>query len=210
MEHNPALDAALTNFLLHSKEYALLVLDAHGNVVKWMGAAQELFGYTAEEIVGKSGSVIFIAPDRQKGFDELEMAIARERGRSEDDRWHARKDGTKIWVSGSMEAVREGAGTMLGFVKVLRDRTDLRLHVETLESRLASSEAATQRTRDFLRTLGHEMRNPLATCANEPGRLLPTLCARAKRACFGGTRRAGLSCMVTAVQAGVPLGPFLE
>lgn len=166
MDPNPALASALQDFPRQSREFAFIVLDARGTIVEWLGAAQDLLGYRAEEIVGKSGSEIFIETDRQKGFDELEMAIARERGRSEDDRWHVRNDGSRVWVSGSMEAVRDGQGNVIGYVKVLRDRTDLRLHVETLESRLEACAASAQRTRAFLSTLGHEMRNPLAPLQN--------------------------------------------
>lgn len=162
MAHDSALDAPLENLLRDSQEYALIVLDADGTVARWLGAAQQLLGYAAEEIVGKRVSEIFVAADREKGLDELEMLIARERGRSEDDRWHARKDGTRIWISGSMEALRDPRGNVVGYLKVLRDRTDVRIHVEKLESRLAACEAAGERTRAFLRTLGHEMRNPLA------------------------------------------------
>lgn len=166
MDINPALDAALEDVLRHGREHAVIVLDATGTIVGWLGAAEELFGYTAEEVLGKSSAEIFTGPDRQRGIDELEMAVTRERGRSEDDRWHARKDGSRIWVTGLMQALRDDSGKVLGYVKILRDRTDLRLHVETLEARLTACEAATRRTRDFLRTLGHEMRNPLAPLQN--------------------------------------------
>jgi len=158
----PAPEATLHDFLLHNQEYAIIVLDAEGRVTGWLGAAQELLGFTAEEMIGRSGSDIFIAADREKGFDELELAIARGSKRSEDDRWHVRKDGAKVWVSGSMEVRRDQAGEVVGYVKILRDRTDLRMQMDSVEARLASSEAALQRTRAFLRTLGHEIRNPLA------------------------------------------------
>ncbi|MFL6693532.1 MAG: ATP-binding protein [Ramlibacter sp.] len=166
MDPDPAADSALQAFLHHTREFAVVVLDADGVVASWIGASQEIFGYSAEEMVGQPGGAIFTAADRQKGFDELEMAIARESGRSEDDRWHVRKDGTKIWVSGSMEAVRDKAGALVGYVKLMRDRTDLRIHVDKLESSLAACEAAARRTRAFLRTLGHELRNPLAPLQN--------------------------------------------
>ena len=166
MDPNPALESAAEDFLRQSREFAFIVLDPRGTIVQWLGGAQQLLGYRPDEIVGRSGSEIFIEADRQKGFDELEMAVARERGRSEDDRWHVRKDGTRVWVSGAMEAVRDRQGDVIGYVKVLRDRTDLRIHVETLESRLEAGTASSQRTRAFLSTLGHEIRNPLAPLQN--------------------------------------------
>ena len=166
MHSDPATDSALLDFLRHGREYAVILLDAQARVVQWLGAAQELLGYAADEIVGAGAAAIFTSEDRHQGLDELELAIARERGRSEDDRWHVRKDGTRIWVTGSVHALRDAGGAVTGYVKLLRDRTDLRMHVEKLESRLAACEAAAARTRAFLRTLGHEIRNPLAPLQN--------------------------------------------
>ena len=154
MHSDPATDSALLDFLRHGREYAVILLDAQARVVQWLGAAQELLGYAADEIVGAGAAAIFTSEDRHQGLDELELAIARERGRSEDDRWHVRKDGTRIWVTGSVHALRDAGGAVTGYVKLLRDRTDLRMHVEKLESRLAACEAAAARTRAFLRTLG--------------------------------------------------------
>jgi PAS domain S-box-containing protein len=156
------LRPALQHFLQHSREYAVIVLDADGRVVEWLGAAQEVLGYTPQEILGRPASELFVPEDREKGFDELELAIARASGRAEDDRWHRRSDGTKVWVTGSVEAVCDVKGAVTAYVKVLRDRTDLHMQTENLESRLRCCESAAQRTRAFLRTLGHEMRNPLA------------------------------------------------
>src|SRR5688500_7489736 len=120
MDSKPALESALTELLRHTREYAVIVLDAEGTITRWLGAAQELLGFSAEEIVDRHSGEIFSPADRQKGFDEFEMAVARERGRSEDDRWHVRKDGSRVWISGSMEAVRNEAGAVVGYVKVLR------------------------------------------------------------------------------------------
>ena len=105
---------------------------------------------------------IFTEEDRAKGLHVFELQVARTSVRSEDDRWHVRKDGSHIWVTGTVTAVRDEVGEVIGFVKIMRDRTDLRSQIETLENRL---EAALQKHESiglFLSTLGHEMRNPLS------------------------------------------------
>jgi PAS domain S-box-containing protein len=148
-------------FLLQCKDYAVIALDPQGVVLAWLGGAQELLGYSAAEAVGMPLTRIFTLEDQRRGFDRHELEIARVDSRSEDDRWHVRKDGSRIWVAGTVTAVRDDHGTLLGFVKVMRDRTDVRTQIETLEAQAAAMNESRQRTHLFLNTLGHEFRNPL-------------------------------------------------
>ena len=66
-----------------------------------------------------------------------------------------------------MTAVRDHeGGEVQGFVKVIRDKTDERAHVERLEQEIQALAQARQEHRQFLRSLGHEIRNPLSVLAN--------------------------------------------
>lgn len=149
-------------YLEQTPDHAVICLGADGTIVGWLGAAQEIFGYTQAEAVGQPGSLIFTASDRKKGFDQYELAVARQNSRSDDDRWHVRKDGTHIWVSGSVNAIKTASGELLGYVKVVRDKTDLRSHIQALENESQALKEAQQRADLFMSTLGHELRNPLA------------------------------------------------
>jgi PAS domain S-box-containing protein len=134
----PAIDPSvvdlLTKFVSQAKEHAVICMDAAGTITAWLGAAERLLGHTAEEAVGQSIALIFTAEDKARGFDRYERLLADVQSRSEDDRWHVRKDGTRIWVTGALEAVKGDAGELLGYVKVIRDRTDLRTQIERLEN----------------------------------------------------------------------------
>lgn len=149
-------------FLAQTKEYAYILMDPDGRVIGWKGAAEAILGYTEAEVLGAPLSMIFTAEDRARGLDRHELAVALHDSRSEDDRWHMRKDGMRIWVTGTVKAIRNEAGELLGYVKVLRDRTDLRMQIDALENELEIAKRARERTHQFLRTLGHEMRNPLS------------------------------------------------
>ena len=137
-------------------------MDTEGTITAWMGAAEEMLGYRADEAVGQNLARIFTQEDQARAFDKYELGVARANSRSEDDRWHVRKDGTRIWASGTVTAIRDEDGELLGFIKVLRDCTDLRGQVELLESEAAVMVESRTRTHQFLKTLGHELRNPLA------------------------------------------------
>jgi PAS domain S-box-containing protein len=156
------IERLLQLFLAHTREHAVICVDPEGRVTAWLGAAEEILGYTAEEAVGQSTGFIFRPEDKQKGLDRYELDLAAQESRSEDDRWHVRKDGTRVWMTGSVDAVKDDSGSLLGYVKVMRDQTDQRSRAELQENQLQSLKASQERTQLFLRTLGHELRNPLA------------------------------------------------
>ncbi|MDP3762356.1 MAG: PAS domain-containing sensor histidine kinase [Ramlibacter sp.] len=158
---DPPLLDLLTRYLSQAKEHAIICLDPAGTITAWLGAAERIFGHCAKEAVGQPVALIFTAEDKARGLDRYERVLADVQSRSEDDRWHVRKDGTRIWVTGALEAVRNDAGELLGYVKLIRDRTDLRAQVERLENQVQSLGSASDKTHRFLSTLGHELRNPL-------------------------------------------------
>jgi signal transduction histidine kinase len=68
------------------------------------------------------------------------MTTAREKGRAPDERWHVRRDGSPIYMSGVQTPVRDADGTLTGYVKIARDLTvqkraeeDLRLAHDKME-----------------------------------------------------------------------------
>nr|WP_269129404.1 PAS domain-containing sensor histidine kinase [Ramlibacter alkalitolerans] len=138
-----------------------MLLDPAGVIVGWLGGGEGIFGYREQEIVGCKSSTLFVPDDVALGLDQYELDVARQSGRSHDDRWHVRADGTRIWISGTVTAVRSAAGELRGFLKIMRDRTDMRMTAEHRANQLDTIEGAMQRTHRFVQTLGHELRNPL-------------------------------------------------
>jgi PAS domain S-box-containing protein len=101
----------------------VFALDTEGNVIAWNIGAERLTGYSEQEILGHAGDVIFTPEDRAAAAPERERSEAVRSGRSEDERWHQRKDGSQFWGSGLMMPLRTGNS----FVKIMRDRTAQRL-----------------------------------------------------------------------------------
>jgi PAS domain S-box-containing protein len=122
-------------------DYAFVLLTADGRVAEWNAGATRLLGYGPAELSGRRLDAIFTAEDREAGVTARELSQAAATGRAADERWHMRKDGSRFWGSGVMNALRAADGTLRGFVKVLRDRTEARAAVE------ARTEA--ERQRDF-------------------------------------------------------------
>ncbi len=107
-------------------------MDREGMIVTWSLGAERTFLFTEQEVLGEPAAMIFTAEDRALGEYEREMTIAAREGRAGDDRWHVRKDGSRFWASGVLTSMRDASGTVDGFVKVVRDKTDERRLMESL------------------------------------------------------------------------------
>ena len=148
--------------LASSRDHAVVFIDVRARIVGWQGAAEMLFGYASEEIVGQDQEILFVPEDRALGMPAQELEGARVSGRSEDDRWHQRKDGSRFWGNGVMERVPGPDGRPAGYCKILRDRTDVRTRMELLRNTLHARMAEHDSAVNFLMTLGHELRNAVA------------------------------------------------
>src|SRR3954453_535177 len=105
-------------------DYAIFVVDPEGLVQTWSQGAERLLGYREEEILGRSEDVFFTPEDVRDGVPQRERREALEIGRGDNDRWHVRKDGSLFWSGGVLTPLRDEAGTLRGFAKIMRDRTE--------------------------------------------------------------------------------------
>jgi PAS domain S-box-containing protein len=105
-------------------DFAIYMLDTDGRVVSWNAGAQNIKGYTAEEILGQHLSVFYTPEDRAAGRPAITLATAAEKGRFEDEAWRVRKDGTRFRASVVVDAIRDAEGQLVGYAKVTRDITE--------------------------------------------------------------------------------------
>jgi PAS domain S-box-containing protein len=143
------------------EDYAMCALDPSGHIVYWNAGAVRTFGYSVEEALGQPLSMLFTPDDIAEGIPQKELTVAAQQGRSEDERWQQRKDGGRFWAMGIVVPVPDSNGTVLGFGKILRDRTDLKEVHEALRNRATELARSDENKNVFLATLAHELRNPL-------------------------------------------------
>ncbi|HEY9762643.1 MAG TPA: PAS domain S-box protein, partial [Trichocoleus sp.] len=106
-----------------AKDYAIFTLDLDGTITSWNSGAQRVLGHTEAEAIGCNGDMIFTPEDLARNQAEWEKQTTITQGRAEDERWHVRKDGSRFWASGTMMQLRDEAGNLQGFVKILQDKT---------------------------------------------------------------------------------------
>ncbi|MET3722836.1 GAF domain-containing protein [Sphingomonas trueperi] len=103
-----------------AEDVAIATVDEHGHVTSWNTGAQRITGFDEEDILGKSGAAIFTPEDRLAGAPDHELNRAQADGRSLNERWHVRKDGSRFWGSGLTMRLDQPGG---GYLKIFRDRT---------------------------------------------------------------------------------------
>jgi PAS domain S-box-containing protein len=115
------------------KDYAIIMLDPQGTVISWNPAAQRLKGWSADEIIGQHFSRFYPAEDVEQGKTEMELRVAAQDGRFEDEGWRVRKDGSRFWANVIFTPLLGRDGRLLGFGKVTRDLTERRKAEEKIK-----------------------------------------------------------------------------
>jgi PAS domain S-box-containing protein len=140
------------------KDYAIIMLYPDGRVATWNSGAERIKGYRPEEVLGKHFSCFYTAEAVQRGQPEQELRTAAKEGRSEDEGWRMRKDGSQFWANVVLTALRDKNGKLRGFAKVTRDLTE-RKEAEAAQ-RVASNLS-------YVRSLIEASLDPLVTISAE-------------------------------------------
>ncbi|HUQ12170.1 MAG TPA: PAS domain S-box protein [Steroidobacteraceae bacterium] len=162
------LSARFLASIVESSEDAIISKSLDGIIKSWNVAAERLFGHTPEQVIGKHISVV-IPPDRLAEEDRIiaSLSAGRRIEHFETERLH--RDGYKFPVALTISPIYNDAGQVVGASKIVRD-ISARRQAEAERARLADNlrqlaaelSSADTRKNEFLATLAHELRNPLA------------------------------------------------
>ncbi len=120
-------------FAWQTLDYAILLVGSDRGILWANPGAGWLLAATAGEIVGQPIDRFFTPDDRAFGVPGHEQRSALRQGSSDDDRWMVRADGERFWASGRTIALRRRDGVPLGFFKIFRDLTEVKMRIDALQ-----------------------------------------------------------------------------
>jgi PAS domain S-box-containing protein len=118
------IDQKSYNLLLESvRDHAIMMFDTEGYIINWSKGAEQVTGYTEDEVIGKHFSIFYTEEDIRKGEPEKSLQKIKEVGRLEYIGWRVRKDGSAYWANIVFTVLRNDKGEIIGYGKVINDLT---------------------------------------------------------------------------------------
>ncbi len=166
--------------IVQSSDDAIIGKNLQGIVTSWNEGAKKIFGYTAEEMVGRS-ILTLIPPELQNQEAEILARLQRGERIVHFETTRITKEGKPITVSLTISPIKDSAGRVIGASKIARDITEqkavgealreakqeLEVRARNLEHDVSHRTSALQRTvgelESFSYSLSHDMRAPLRT-----------------------------------------------
>jgi PAS domain S-box-containing protein len=151
--------------LLGIVEQAVIATDLEGRITYWNRFAETLYGWTAEEVRGRS--ILEVTPSEEALEHAAEILARLRTGASWAGEFRVkRRDGTVFpaWVVDA--PIRDEQGELVGVVGVSTDISQLKRLEASLRERMDALQEADRRKDAFLAMIGHELRNPLAAVSN--------------------------------------------
>jgi PAS domain S-box-containing protein len=144
--------------IVESSQDAIVGKTLEGIILSWNAGAERIFGYTPQEVIGRS-ILMLIPPERHAEEEDILACIRRGEAVEHYETVRVAKDGRRLDISLTISPVRDGTGRVIGASKIARDITARRQMEDDLREQ-------DRRKDEFLALLAHELRNPLAPLRN--------------------------------------------
>ena len=170
--HTVATDIERLAAVVRSSTDAIITTNEHGIITSWNPGAEQLYGYTAAEMVGQPGSVTakLVVPEEHREEVDITPRVLRGETVQHHETSRVRKDGTRVEISLSVAATQDRYGKITGIASVARDITE-----QKQTQRILSQTERLESIGQLAGGVAHDMNNLLTIILNHADFALETL-----------------------------------
>ncbi len=137
----------------------IISMDLEGKVQSWNAAAEQVFGWSADEVLGLP--LPFVTQEKMQEHMETRRRMLAGERISRLELTRCKKNGEPVEISLSASAMYNEAGDIIGFMAAIEDITEQKQHEHELRKAKDQAESANRAKSEFLSNLSHELRTPL-------------------------------------------------
>ena len=162
------LDAIYLAAIVNSSDDAIMGKDLNGIITSWNPAAAQIFGYAAEEVIGRSIAIL-LPPDRRSEQDLIIARIQRGERVEHFETVRQAKDGRDIPVSLTISPIRGPDGAVIGASKIARDISERKQAEQDRERYMEELRRSNSELAQFAHAASHDLKAPLRAIQNLAG-----------------------------------------
>ena len=151
--------------IVESSDDAIISKDLNGIIQSWNRGAERMFGYTAEETIGKHITIL-AAPETADEMPRIIEKIARGEHVDHYETKRRTKDGRILSVSLTVSPIHNASGVIVGASKIARDITERRRQEQALRDANAALSRSNADLQQFADSASHDLQEPLRMVAN--------------------------------------------
>jgi len=147
------------------KGYAIFTTDQQGVIVTWNAGAENIMLYKSEDIIGRSGDILYTPEDIAAMVPAIEMENALCEGKAINERFHVKKDRSRFWGSGLVFPLFDSHSKHIGFTKIMRNLSEEEQAQKNLKEEEAIANVLVNTYQEPLVILNSEMKVVNATAS---------------------------------------------